>query len=132
MKNNAEINKLLKENRSFGIVLMILLIIFYLLVDSINFYVNLTFGIIGFIVILITYYIPNILKKPNAVWMKFGLLLGNVTSFIVLSIIFLVIFAPIGAILRLTNVLGIKVNYEDTDTYWIKRNEPIQSMKQQY
>ena len=133
MENMKISNNDIKENRSFGFVLIILLIITYLLTDSLNFYGQIFFVTLGLAITLITFYIPHILKKPYGVWMKFGYLLGNITSFIVLSVIFLCVFFPIGTVLRVFNVLSIKVNYdENINSYWIKRSEPIQSLKQQF
>jgi hypothetical protein len=133
MENKKISNNDIKENRSFGLVLIILLLITYVLTDGLNFYGQLFFVILFLVITLITFYIPRILKKPYGVWMKFGFLLGNITSFIVLSIIFLCVFFPIGTVLRLFNVLSIKVNYDkNINSYWIKRSEPIQSLKQQF
>jgi len=122
-----------KENRIFGLVLFILLNVVYFLMDNLNLYDHIIFIITGIAIILISFLIPSILTKPNAIWIKFGLLLGNFTSFFILLIIFLVLFFPIGTILRALNALGIKDKYETKiDSYWVKRRDPIQSMKKQF
>lgn len=133
MSKIRNLDKFTRQYRSFGVVLIIFIIIAYLLIDRNDFFVNLSFIISSILVLSITYFVPSVFEKPYIIWMKFGLVLGNITSFIVLSIIFICIFTPIGIILRFSNVLGIKIKYENNkDTYWINRKDPIQSMKQQY
>lgn len=122
-----------KQNRSFGIVLLIFIALSYFLIDNVNFYVEIFLLILSFFIVIISIYLPNLFSKPNYLWLKFGIILGNITSFIVLSVIFLLIFTPVGFLLRISNVISIKCKYNpETKSYWENRKEPLQSMKQQF
>lgn len=122
-----------KQNKSFGLVLIILLSVIYYFTKITDLYVTLIFAILAFIVIFITCYFPKVLSKPNKLWLKFGTILGNFTGFIILSLIFLCLFFPIGLLLRLTNILNIDTKFDNNiKSYWIKRTDPIQSMKKQF
>lgn len=122
-----------KQNRSFGVVLLIFIALSYFLIDKINFYGEIFLLILSFSVVIISIFSPNLFSKLNFLWLKFGMLLGNITSFVVLSFIFIFIFTPIGILLRISNVISIKCKYNpQIKSYWENRKEPLQSMKQQF
>ena len=76
---------------------------------------------------------PKTLKWPNLLWFKFGLLLGAIVAPIVMALVFLSTFVTIGGLLRLfgKDLLGQKLD-RDAKSYWIKRTEPPNSMKNQF
>ena len=68
---------------------------------------------------------PALLAGPNRLWIKFGLLLGKVVSPIVLAILFYVIIAPIGLLMRLTGKDPLRLKLDSaTNSYWIPRKPP--------
>jgi hypothetical protein len=68
---------------------------------------------------------PALLALPNRAWFKLGLLLGRVTTPIVMGILFFVAFVPIGMLLRTRgkDLLNLRRDVGQ-DSYWIKRVPP--------
>ncbi|SDD33950.1 hypothetical protein SAMN05421538_101406 [Paracoccus isoporae] len=76
---------------------------------------------------------PQVLRTPNRLWFKLGMLLGAIVAPIVMGLIYLLAFVPMGVILRLMGKDLLDQNMEpDRDSYWIARNEPPKPMKLQY
>ena len=73
---------------------------------------------------------PLHLGRVYAVWMKFAFLLGWVNSRILLSIIFFLIFTPVGIVSRILgrDALDRRIDRE-TESYWVERS-PTQSIQE--
>lgn len=67
---------------------------------------------------------PQLLKNPYAVWMRFTYVLAWVNTRIILTLIFFLVFTPIGFIIRLLgkDLLDLKIK-ENVPTYWRKKNK---------
>ena len=91
------------------------------------------FFLVGTVLLAIAFLVPSVLKIPNKLWFKFGMLLGVVVSPIVMAVIFFIVVTPIGLIMRTINkdLLRKKIN-KNRKSYWIKRNQGINTMKQQF
>ena len=78
-------------------------------------------------------FLPKALIIPNKLWFKLSLLLGNIVTPIVMGIIFFLTVTPTGIIMRLfgqyTPNHKIKKRIK---SYWIKRKNTINSMKNQF
>lgn len=76
---------------------------------------------------------PAWLKTPNYLWFKFGMLLGAIVAPIVMGLVYLTTFLPLGFFMRVLgkDLLRVKLDKE-SDSYWIKREDPVQSMKNQF
>ncbi|MCB1355577.1 MAG: hypothetical protein KDK53_03460 [Maritimibacter sp.] len=76
---------------------------------------------------------PAVLRVPNRLWFKFGMLLGAIIAPVVMGLVFLVAFVPIGLIIRLTgkDLMSVKAAPE-AESYWIDRKTAPNSMKLQY
>lgn len=83
---------------------------------------------------LVTIFKANFLLPLNKLWMQFGLLLGMIVSPIVLGLIFFGLFTPIALLMRLIGRDELCLNFVERNSYWIKRNTPIQteSFKDQF
>jgi predicted membrane metal-binding protein len=69
--------------------------------------------------------VPRILHPLNVVWMKFGFLLGMIVSPIVLGVIYLLLFVPVGLFFRMTGRDALKRKFDSgLNTYWIDRTPP--------
>jgi len=75
----------------------------------------------------------NLLTPLNKLWFKFGIALGAVIAPIVMSIIFFLAITPIGLLMKILgkDLLNKKINKEK-NTYWIKRDVPVGTMKRQF
>ena len=99
MDNNIKIG----SNRSFGIVFFVVFILigFYPILKDGN--LNIISILIGLIFLILGLLNSRFLTPLNKIWFKFGLLLGQIISPIVMGIIFFLIVTPIAFIMR---VLG--------------------------
>ena len=121
------------SNKNFGIVFFIVFLIIglYPLInqDGIRIWaiiVSLIFLILGLIN-------SNLLTPLNKLWIKFGILLGNIISPLVLGIIFFLVVLPTGLLMRILkkNFLGLKFD-KNLKSYWINKEKQLSSMKNQF
>ena len=128
-KKNIKIS----SNKSFGIVFFVVFLIIgiYPLLNkgeiiTWSIYTSIIFLILGL-------FNSNILTPINRIWIKFGFLIGNLISPIILGFIFFTVVVPTGLIMRIlkNNFLGIKFD-KDLKSYWIKKEKQISSMKNQF
>jgi predicted membrane protein len=107
---------------------------------SIYFFINsmlswaILFAFIGVIFFITTFVKASLLLPLNKLWMRFGLLLGQIISPLVLGIIFFGIFTPVAFLMRLSGRDELRLKFKNKTSYWILRNEPIQgdSFRRQY
>ena len=74
----------------------------------------------------------KLLNPLNIVWLKFGELLGRIIAPIVMAIIYFIIVTPIGLFMRLIGKDLLNIKFSKSNTYWIKREKKISSMKKQF
>ena len=108
--------------RKFGIIVgTVFLIIagFFFLKEKESFQLFLTIGIILFVTGIV---IPFTLKPIYWVWMVFSTILGWFMTRVILSLLFYVVFTPIGLIARLfgKQFLDLKQNHSQ-QSYWNMR-----------
>lgn len=120
------------SNKSFGIVFFV----FFLLVGIFPLFSNgniRTWSIILSIVFLILGLLSSSILSPlNKIWFKFGILLGNIVSPVVLGIVFFIIVTPTSLIMKILgkDILGLKKSIKKT--YWIEKIETKSKMKNQF
>ena len=121
------------SERSFGIVFAIvfLLIGIYPLTDGSE--IRLWSLIIAFIFFVLAYVAPQYLSVPNKLWTKLGFLLGAVVTPIVMALVYYSTVVPIGMFMKLLgkDLLNKKID-SSAKTYWIERDQPVGSMKNQF
>ena len=83
--------------------------------------------------IILTCLAPNTLVLPNKLWFKLGMVLGAVVAPIVMGLVYFTTVVPIGLIMRLMgkDLLRQKFN-KNVQSYWIERNQPLGSMRDQF
>ena len=120
------------SNRSFGIVffvLFLLICLWPLLNDN---SIRIWSLIIAIIFLILGLLNSKFLTPLNRSWLKFGELLGRVVSPLVMGLVYFVILTPIGLFMRLIqkDLLGTK--FSKKNSYWIKRDKNIGTMKRQF
>ena len=119
--------------KSFGIVFSIvfLIVALYPLTNSEG--VNIWALIVSAIFLSLAFAVPQVLVLPNKLWFKFGILLGSIIAPIVMALVYFVTVLPAGLIMRLLgkDLLRQKLD-RNAKSYWIKRDEPMGSMKNQF
>lgn len=131
MHSNFKLKKPSEKKFGFTISIILLIITFYFYLFHDNFLVILL--IFSFFIILVTFFKPSFLRIFNNLWFKLGILLGLIVSPIVLLIIYLLTFFPIGIILKIFNKdLLLLKKQKSFKTYWIKYNDDGKSMRNQF
>lgn len=85
--------------------------------------------------LLLALTIPNLLSPLYRAWMRLGEVLGRISSFIILSVIFYFVLTPIGIVRRMLTRSSEKFAYKtNKDSYWIKRapGNPKEEMKRPF
>src|SRR5437879_3034001 len=67
---------------------------------------------------------PALLAGANRLWIRLGVLLGNVVGPIAVSVLFYTIVTPLGLVMRLTGKDPLRLNLDPgADSYWIPRKK---------
>jgi hypothetical protein len=68
---------------------------------------------------------PALLTRPNKLWTRLGILLGNIVGPIALGVVFYGVVSPLGIILRLTGKDPLRLKLDrSANSYWIPREPP--------
>ncbi len=126
-------NKLkLPTNRNFGYVFCVvfLLIAIWPILKQNDLRIwSLTISIIFFI---LGSFNSNLLLPLNKLWFKFGIILGNFIAPIVMGIVFFLVVTPTGLIMKLLRKDLLKLKKNNSATYWIKKDNSNNSLKNQF
>ena len=119
-------------NKSFGIVFFLFFFIVSIWPLFKNEDVRIWSLIISIIFLVLGLLNSSVLTPLNKIWFKFGILLGNFVSPIVMGIVFFGIVTPTSFIMKLLgkNLLGLKKSKKDT--YWIERSKIKSKMTNQF
>jgi hypothetical protein len=90
------------SEKSFAITFSALFFVIsgYYLVQNKVYYGFLCFNL-SFVLLMVGFMAPKILYYPNLAWFKLGMLLSKVVNPVVLTLLYLCCFAPVGIIRRL-------------------------------
>ena len=119
--------------KSFGVVFscVFLIIALYPLITSEG--LRIWALVVSIIFFLLAFLAPKILVLPNKLWFKFGLLIGSIVAPIVMAFVYFVTVLPTGLIMRLLGKDLLKQKLDkNAKSYWVKRSEPMGSMKNQF
>ena len=128
MSKNIKIS----SNRSFGLV-------FFFVFTAISFFPLLkneeiiTWSLlIGLIFLVLALLKSRLLTPLNKIWCKFGILLGNFISPIVMGLVFFMVVTPTAIIMKSfgKDILNLKKN--NKKSYWIKKSAIKSKMKNQF
>ena len=128
MKSLTNIKR--KDNITFGILFFIFFFVIGLYPLISNGPIRIWSIILSLIFLIITIIKPNLFLSLNKLWIQFGILLGKIISPIVLGLVFLFIITPTGILMKILkkDLMGLKKK----SSYWINRQDKIQSMKKQF
>ncbi len=76
--------------------------------------------------------IPEKTKIVYWLWRKFGDVSNVISTNVALFVIFYFFFVPVGAVAKLFGADWLGKKRADKPTYWIDRDEPVGSMRNQY
>jgi len=76
---------------------------------------------------------PRILAPFNRLWFKLGLLLGAVVAPIMMSLLYFLAVTPTAIIMRALGKDPLRTKIDrSAESYWMDREEPVGSMKNQF
>ncbi len=129
MKNLINIKR--KDNITFGILFFILFLIIGLYPLKSEGLIRIWSVVLSLAFLIITIIRPNLFTFINKLWIQFGIILGKIISPVVMSLVFFFVITPIGILIRIfkKDVMGLK---RGAITYWINREDKLQSMKKQF
>ena len=114
----------LPTNRKFGLFFALIF-----LVSALYFQVSGSFVLafiaaaFAFLMGVLGLYNSSYLTPLNKAWMYLGYAIGRIVSPLVMSVIFLSLFVPIGVLMRLTGRDELRLRYSDDATYWRERQD---------
>ena len=124
--------KKVSSNRSFGIVFFIvfLIISFWPSIEGQSLRIwSLALALIFLVLGLLN---SKLLSPFNIIWVKFGEALGRIIAPITMGIVYFIIITPIGLFMRLIGKDLLRKKFSKNNSYWIKREKNIGSMKRQF
>ena len=128
MKSDIKIG----SNKSFGIVFFFVFLIvgiYPILKGNEPHY----WSIIISVIFLILGLLNSIYLTPlNKLWFKFGILLGQIISPIVMGVVFFIVVTPIALIMKILNKDVLNLNKNNKKTYWIEYKNKSSKMKNQF
>ena len=120
------------SNKSFGIVFFTVFLIIAIWPLLNGYEIRYWSLIISIVFLLLGILNSKILTPLNKIWFTIGILLGNVISPIIMSIIFFLVVTPTSFIMKILgkDLLNLKKNTKNS--YWIKKQNQNSRMKNQF
>jgi len=124
-------SKSLRDNIVFGSLFFIFFLIIGLYPLKSGGVIRVWSIVFSLLFLIITITRPNLFTFLNKLWIQFGILLGKIISPIVMGLVFFFVVTPIGIFVKVLkkDVMGLK---RGSSSYWITREDKIQSMKKQF
>ena len=121
-----------KNNKSFGILLF--LVFFLIAIWPLTNEGQIRIWAIASSVIFLILVIFNskILNPFKLIWIKFGEILGKIIAPLVMAFIYFLIITPIGLLMRLIGKDLLKIKLQNSQSYWIKREKKLGTMRRQF
>ena len=128
-KQEIKINK--KNNITFGILFFVFFLIIGLYPLALVGVIRIWSVFLSLVFLIITIIRPNLFTFLNRSWIQFGILLGKIISPIIMGLVFFFVVTPIGILVRILkkDVMCLK---RGESSYWIDREDKLQSMKKQF
>ena len=116
----------LPSNKKFGyffsfIFFIIALYSFYIKNQNIG-YILIIFAVL---LIAVTIIRANLLNPFNKLWMRFGILLGNIIGPIILGIIYFGMFTPYSIVMKVMGRDELRLKQKNNKSYWINRSQTL-------
>ena len=120
------------SNKSFGIVFFTVFLIIAIWPLLNGYEIRYWSLIISIFFLFLGILNSKILTPMNKIWFKIGILLGNVISPIIMSIIFFLVVTPTSFIMKILgkDLLNLKKNTKNS--YWIEKQNQNSKMKNQF
>ena len=129
IKSNIKIS----SNRNFGLVFFFIFLVVSIWPLTHNESPRIWSAIISLAFLILVLTRSKLLTPLNRLWAKFGIILGAIIAPIVMGVVFFLVITPIGLVMKIIGKDLLSIKYDKKkETYWIKRDKPTSTMKQQF
>ena len=123
----------ISSNRNFGLVFFIIFLIVSLWPLTYGGSIRIWLVIISTVFLILGLMNSKLLTPLNKLWVKFGMILGNIVAPIIMGFVFFLVVTPIGLVMRIMGKDLLNKKYDKKKkTYWINRYKNVGSMKKQF
>ena len=130
MKDKSKIK--ISSNKSFGILFFIVFTLIAVWPTFNSDDVRKWSLLIGILFLILGLMNSRFLNPLNFAWVKFGEILGRIVAPIVMAFIYFFVITPIGLLMRLTGKDLLKLKFLKKNSYWIRREKNVGSMRKQF
>ena len=121
------------SNRSFGLVFFVVFLVISLWPLIYGDSIRIWSLIVSTFFIILGLMNSKLLTPLNQLWIKFGMILGAIISPVVMAVVFFLVVTPISFVMNIMGKDLLKTRYDKKkESYWIKRDQPIKTMKNQF
>ena len=122
----------ISSNKNFGIVFFVFFSIISIFPLLKNEDIKIWPVIVAIIFLILGLLNSSVLSPLNKIWFKFGILLGNFISPIIMGLVFFTAVTPIAFLMRAfgKDLLNLKKN--NKKSYWIEKSPIKSKMKNQF
>ena len=129
IKSNIKIS----SNRNFGLVFFFIFLVVSIWPLTHNESPRIWSAIISLAFLILVLTRSKLLTPLNRLWAKFGIILGSIIAPIVMGVVFFLVITPIGLFMKIIGKDLLSIKYDKKkETYWVKRDRPTSTMKQQF
>ena len=129
IKSNIKIS----SNRNFGLVFFFIFLVVSIWPLTHNESPRIWSAIISLAFLILVLTRSKLLTPLNRLWAKFGIILGSIIAPIVMGVVFFLVVTPIGLVMKIIGKDLLSIKYDKKkETYWVKRDRPTNTMKQQF
>ncbi len=122
----------ISSNRSFGIVFFL----FFFIVSIFPLFkdedIRIWAVIISIIFLILGLLNASVLSPLNKIWFKFGILLGNFISPLIMGLVFFTVVTPTAFLLRAFGKDSLNLKKNNKKSYWIEKSPIKSKMKNQF
>ena len=123
----------MSSNRSFGLVFFFVFLAISLWPIINGDQIRIWAVVVAIVFLFLGLIKSRLLSPLNKLWFKFGIKLGAIIAPIVMAFVFFLVVTPTGFIMRILGKDLLNKKYDKKkSTYWIKRDNPINTMKNQF
>ena len=124
--------KKINSNRGFGIVFFVVFLLISIWPSIEGQSIRIWALTVSLIFLVLGLLNSKLLSPFNLIWVKFGEVLGRVIAPIAMGVVYFIIITPIGLFMRLIGKDLLRTKFSRNNSYWIKREKNIGSMKRQF
>ena len=132
LKNKMAEKKTKSPNKSFGILFFIVFALFSIWPTFNSGEIRTWSLLIGILFLILGLMNSRFLNPLNFAWVKFGEILGKIIAPIVMAFIYFFVITPIGLFMRLIGKDLLSIKFLKKNSYWIKREKDVGSMRKQF